>query len=147
MQETIVRPMRREDTALWRDMRASLYGEDPSLLPEIEGYFTGRSHISIAFMAECGEPTGFIELGLRNYAEGCTTSPVPYIEGLHVEDEYRRLGIGRALVAAAECWAKQRGHTEMASDARIENDTSLKAHKSYGFAEVERIICFRKSLI
>lgn len=147
MLETTVRPIRREDTALWRGMRARLFGEDPSLLPEIEGYFAGHSHISIAFMAECGKPAGFIELGLRNYAEGCTTSPVAYIEGLYVEEEHRRSGIGRALVAAGERWAKQRGHTEIASDALIENGTSLTAHRSYGFAEVERIICFRKSLV
>jgi len=141
-----IREMRREDVVIWRDMRARLYGEDPSLLPEIEGYFAGRSDISIAFMAECARPAGFIELGLRNYAEGCTTSPVPYIEGLYVEEEHRRSGIGRALVAAGERWAKQRGHAEIASDALVENGTSLSAHRSYGFAEVERIICFRKTL-
>jgi aminoglycoside 6'-N-acetyltransferase I len=142
-----IRAMRREDTAIWRDMRASLYGEDPSLLPELEDYFAGDSQISAAFLAECGKPAGFIELGLRSYAEGCDTSPVPYIEGIYVEAEHRRSGIGRALVAAAERWAKQHGHTEMASDARVENDTSLAAHRAYGFAVVERIICFRKSLI
>jgi len=128
-------------------MRASLYGEDPSLLPELEDYFAGGSQISAAFLAACGKPAGFIELCLRNRAEGCDTSPVPYIEGIYVEAEHRRSGIGRALVVAAELWAKQRGHTEMASDARIENDTSLAAHKAYGFAVVERIICFRKSPI
>jgi aminoglycoside 6'-N-acetyltransferase I len=91
-----IRAMRREDTAIWRDMRASLYGEDPSLLPELEDYFAGDSQISAAFLAECGKPAGFIELGLRSYAEGCDTSPVPYIEGIYVEAEHRRSGIGRA---------------------------------------------------
>jgi aminoglycoside 6'-N-acetyltransferase I len=144
--EINIRPVRREDTATWRDMRAGLYGEHPSLLPEIKDHFAGGAQIPAAFVADCGTLVGFVELGIRNYAEGCITSPVAYIEGLYVEEAHRRSGIGRALVAAAEHWAKERGFAEMASDALIGNDTSLAAHKAYGFAEVERIICFRKSL-
>lgn len=146
MTELHIRPVRREDTTIWRDMRARLYGEDPSLLPEIEEHFAGSGQIPAAFVADCGELVGFAELGIRNYAEGCETSPVAYLEGLYVEEAHRRSGVGRALVAAAERWAKEHGFTEMASDALIENDTSLTAHTAYGFEEVERIICFRKSL-
>lgn len=142
-----VRPARPEDKAVWRDMRASLFGEDPSLLGEIEDYFASDSSaIAAAFIAESDRPVGFVELGLRNYAEGCLSSPVAYLDGLYVEAGHRRREIGRALVAVAEHWAKEHGHAELASDALIGNDTSLAAHLAYGFAEVERIICFRKSL-
>ncbi|MGE0238147.1 MAG: N-acetyltransferase family protein [Parvibaculaceae bacterium] len=146
MADVVVRPARLDDRAAWRDMRAALYGEDPSHLPEIEDFFAGRSAIAAVFIATAGEPVGFIELSLRNYAEGCGTSPVAYVEGLHVEADHRRRKIGRALMRAAEAWAKARGHSELASDTQLGNDTSLAAHKAYGFTEVERIICFRKDL-
>jgi aminoglycoside 6'-N-acetyltransferase I len=147
MADVVVRPARPEDKAAWHEMRGALYGEDHSLLPEIEEFFAGHSAMAAVFIAESdGEPIGFIELGLRNYAEGCRTSPVAYVEGLYVEADYRRRKVGQALVRVGESWAKAQGHRELASDALIENDKSFAAHKAYGFAEVERIVCFRKSL-
>jgi len=89
---------------------------------------------------------GFLEASLRDQAEGCETSPVGYIEGWYVDPEARRQGVGASLVAAAERWAVSKGCREMASDCLIDNDVSLAAHLSLGYAEVERVILFRKSL-
>lgn len=89
---------------------------------------------------------GFIEVGLRSYAEGCETSPVGYIEGWYVVDKARRQGIGEQLVRAAEDWARAKGCTEMASDAVIDNHLSHTAHQHLGYEIVERIVCFRKPL-
>jgi aminoglycoside 6'-N-acetyltransferase I len=58
----------------------------------------------------------------------------------------RRRGVGRALLNAAEAWARDRGHTEMASDALIENAVSHAAHARAGYVEVERAVRFRKDL-
>jgi len=146
MAEIGVREVRPEDKAAWRDMRAALYGEDPSLLGEVEGYFAGDPMIARAFIAEDGQPLGFIELSLRNYAEGCASSPVPYVEGLYVAESARRQNVGRLLMTAAEDWARANGFAEMASDTQVENEVSLGAHHSYGFTEVERIACLRKAL-
>jgi GNAT superfamily N-acetyltransferase len=52
---------------------------------------------------------GFAELSRRAYAEGCETSPVGFLEGWFVVAERRRQGIGRALVSAAEAWARALG--------------------------------------
>lgn len=89
---------------------------------------------------------GFIEVGERNYAEGCETTPVAYIEGWWVDEDVRRTGAGRALVRAAEERAIARGHREIASDAVIDNRVSILAHRALGFDEVERQVCFRKDL-
>jgi aminoglycoside 6'-N-acetyltransferase I len=105
MPDVVVRPVRPEDRTSWHDMRAALYGEDPSLLPEIEAFFAGHSPIAAVFVAEDRVPVGFLELGLRNCAEGCRTSPVAYVEGLYVAADYRRRKIGRSLIRAAEDWA------------------------------------------
>ncbi|MFZ5671876.1 MAG: GNAT family N-acetyltransferase [Pseudomonadota bacterium] len=146
MADISVREVGPEDKAVWRDMRAALFGEDPSLLGDVEGYFAGDPMIARAFIAEDGQPLGFVELSLRNYAEGCASSPVPYVEGLYVAEGARRRNVGRLLMAAAEDWARANGFTEMASDTQIENEASLGAHRAYGFTEVERIACLRKVL-
>lgn len=89
---------------------------------------------------------GYLEVGERNYAEGCESSPVPYVESWWVDREYRRRGVGRALMDAAESWARGRGHVEIASDATLDNRRSHKAHRALGYDEVERIVVFRKPL-
>jgi aminoglycoside 6'-N-acetyltransferase I len=93
-----------------------------------------------------GRLGGFVEAGTRPYAEGCSTSPVGYVEGWYVDPDLRRTGVGRALVEAAEAWARERGLREMASDALIDNEVSYQAHLALGYREVERIICFHKDL-
>jgi aminoglycoside 6'-N-acetyltransferase I len=89
---------------------------------------------------------GFIELGARPFADGCTTSPVAFLEGWYVDEDLRRRGIGTALVRAGENWARQHGYREMASDALLDNTTSHRAHAALGFAEVERAVRYRKAL-
>ncbi len=89
---------------------------------------------------------GFIEVGQRKYAEGCTSSPVAYIEGWYVDFDLRQQGLGTALVRAAEQWARDQGLQEICSDTEIENELSIRAHKAIGYKEVERIVCFRKEL-
>jgi aminoglycoside 6'-N-acetyltransferase I len=58
----------------------------------------------------------------------------------------RREGIGRALVAAAEAWARGQGFLEFASDALAENAVSAAAHRALAFEEVALIRCFRKDI-
>ena len=100
------------------------------------------------FLAERpdGSLCGFVEVGSRPYAEDCESSPVGYIEGWWVDADMRKRGVGRALIEAAEQWARSKGYTEMASDALIDNDVSHASHKALGFEEVERLVMFRKSL-
>jgi aminoglycoside 6'-N-acetyltransferase I len=95
---------------------------------------------------ENGELGGFLEGGLRKYAEGCDTSPVGYIEGWFVDDDLRGQGIGGALVQAVEAWAREQGYTEIASDTWLDNETSIRAHLALGYEESERLVHFRKSL-
>jgi aminoglycoside 6'-N-acetyltransferase I len=93
-----------------------------------------------------GGLAGFVEVGARSYADGCDTSPVGYIEAWYVDSDARRHGYGRALLAAAEEWARARGYCEMASDAQFSNTVSHAAHQRAGYAEVDRVVQFRKAL-
>jgi aminoglycoside 6'-N-acetyltransferase I len=90
---------------------------------------------------------GFLEVGLRSHADGCDVRhPVGFIEGWYVQPNHQRRGVGRALVAAAEDWARSQGVRELASDTWIDHETSQRAHEALGFEVVDRCVHFRKSL-
>ena len=89
---------------------------------------------------------GFIEMGQRNYAEDCETSPVAYIEGWYVDADLRGQGWGKALVMAGEAWARNQALTEIASDTWLDNETSIQAHLALGYRESERLVHFAKKL-
>jgi len=90
---------------------------------------------------------GFAQCQLRyDYVEGTDSSPVGYLEGIYVKDEYRNKGYAKELLKKCEKWALKKGCTEFASDCELINNTSLKFHLNMGFQEVNRIICFTKRL-
>jgi aminoglycoside 6'-N-acetyltransferase I len=145
-----VRPVAPGDLEAWCRMRRALWPDatPAELLGEAQAYFRSAGPLAAVFVGvgPAGEPVGMLELSLRSVAEGCRTTPVPYVEGWYVVPAARRHGVGRELMAAAEAWARERGHTELASDALIDNRPSERAHLALGFAEVERAIHFRKDL-
>jgi len=144
-----IRPASSPDIEEWLRMRRGLWptadaAEMRSELPDYLGQPVGRC----ALVAEGsdGQLCGFIELSLRNIVDGCDSTPVGYIEGWFVDVDSRKRGIGRALVAAGEAWAREQGCTEMGSDTEIENVASEKAHRALGYQATGRVITFRRSL-
>jgi aminoglycoside 6'-N-acetyltransferase I len=145
----LIRPAIAEDAAGWQQLRTLLW-PDADSASEIAHYFAAdtkeRGQVLIAID---GHATicGFIELSLRrDWVEGSTTSPVAYVEGWFVHPDHRKQGIGKALLTAAETWARDAGYTEIASDTLIDNQDSIAAHRACGYAEVERSVHFIKSL-
>jgi aminoglycoside 6'-N-acetyltransferase I len=141
------------DAPAWTAMRERLWPEHDPLddhAREIAAFFAGETSptLTAAFVAIAdGLPVGIIELAIRPYAEGCADSPVPYVEGWFVESMHRGRGVGRSLMRAGEAWARERGFTELASDAESGNDGSVRAHLSCGFSVTSHTITFRKSLV
>jgi len=130
-------------------MRATLWPESRhDHRVEIEAYFAEPDdsvHCSVAEGPD-GGLVAFAEVGLRAYAQKCSSSPVGYIEGIFVVPGHRRSGVGEALVRAGEEWARGRGCSEMASDRQLENEPSGAFHEAIGYQEAERIVCYTKSL-
>ena len=147
----IVRCVLPSDSAAWLSMRVALWpeGTAESHGREIERFFAGELHMPLAVLVAIGDDdrlVGFVELSIRTYAEDCVTDRVAYLEGWYVVPEMRRRGIGRALVAASEDWARAQGCAEFASDAVLDNVESAAAHEALGFTETVQIRCFRKDL-
>lgn len=63
-----------------------------------------------------------------------------------MDERFRHRGIGRALIAAVEAWAREQGFSELASDTEVANERGIAAHHRLGFREVERTIQFVKML-
>lgn len=143
-----VREVTKADSSAWLRMRNELWPADPTEHEaEIGRYFDIPDPGWVTFVAEENDGLlGFLELEHRKYAPGCRSSPVPFIEGWYVDSVVRGRGVGRALVEAAEDWARAAGHVEIASDAEIDNADSIAAHVALGYEEVERAVCFRRSL-
>ena len=98
--------------------------------------------------SEDGSAIAFMNLSLRHdYVPGAIQSPVAYIEGIYVKENYRKQGIGKALIQYAEQWAIEQGCTQLASDALLDNTESHNFHTHIGFEEVERVVYFIKPVV
>ncbi len=144
----VIRHLKPADWQEWLRMRQTLWDDTPVQKHETEMQDILNNVDAPVFVAERpdGRLGGFVEGGLRKYAEGCDTSPVGYIESWYVDADLRRQGVGGALIRAMEAWARERGLREVASDTWMENETSIAAHKRLGYEEVERMVCFVKKL-
>lgn len=146
-----IRSVERIDTAEWSRMRSLLWPEAlDAHAREIGDYFTNHSidivQVFVIERPDAAGLAGFIEINLRDFAEGSRSSPIPYIEGWFVDADCRGQGYGRQLVQQAEQWAVQSGFDELASDVEIDNQGSIEVHRQMGFRETYRIVCFIKSL-
>jgi len=133
-------------------MRARLWpdADADELARECRAFVAGtkRGIVDAAFLSlnDSVQPIGFIELSVRAFSDGCDSMPVPHVEGWYVEESARGQGLGKALMRAAEEWARERGYTELASDSELNNDAAQRAHSACGFEEVDRLVKFRKPL-
>lgn len=67
-----------------------------------------------------------------------------YVESLGVHRSSWRLGVGRALMEAAEGWARDQGATVMKTDTNYRSPVSVPFYESLGYER--QAIIFRKAL-
>lgn len=144
----IVRRIVESDREDWLRMRDALWpGSFSEHDAETRQYFEeANANLVTLVVVVDGHVVGFLEMDHRRYASGCESSHIPFIEGWYVEPHKRGRGIGRALVEGAESWARAAGHHEIASDAEMDNDNGIAAHRALGYEVVNRLVCFRKAL-
>jgi aminoglycoside 6'-N-acetyltransferase I len=136
-----------DDRDKWFEMRKGIWPDagDEYLRFDMEDILTSEQDVVFFAFVE-DKLAGMLEARLREYGEGCETSPVGYIEGWFVYPELRGMGVAGTLAQAAEDWARGMGCSEMASDTWLDNEASIRAHLKLGYFEVERLVHFVKRL-
>ena len=144
----MIRKAKYEDIDILAKMAYQIWDNDSisELRKEFEELLQSDDNISFINFDK-DEAIGFANASLRyDYVEGTSTSPVGYLEGIYVKNNYRHRGVARKLVETCEMWAKSMGCLEFASDCELDNKMSFDFHKRLGFIEANRIICFKKDL-
>lgn len=149
--ESIIQIGTINDVESWAELRVALWPHH-SLQhhrAELGRAFLSESGEAVAFIARNAEneAVGFAEATLRHdYVNGCSSSPVLFLEGIYVRPVDRRKGIARFLCNAVADWGKSLGCVEFGSDALLENSVSHALHTALGFEETPRVVFFRKPL-
>jgi aminoglycoside 6'-N-acetyltransferase I len=145
--EITIRRATQEDKSEWLRMRKGIWPEAPDnyLDFDMDDILANKNN-AVFFASVEGYPAGMIEVRIKEYAEGCVTSPVGYLEAWFVDERLRGKGVAGALTQAAEDWAREKGCAEMASDTWLDNAVSIRAHEKMGYQEAERLVHFIKQL-
>ena len=134
----------------WLDLRLALWPD--ATADEHRGYMAlslaqPDRFLHLLMYDEQRHAIAFIDGSIRSdYVNGTESTPVGFVEGVYVVPAWRRRGIARQLFDAVADWSLSRGCRELASDALIENDVSLRAHLALGFRETDRVVYFTKKL-
>lgn len=144
----MVKRVGREDADTVASLAVCMWGDHTveELADEFKELIDGReAAVFLKYVQDVA--IGFAQCQLRHdYVEGTDSSPVGYLEGIFVREEFRRRGYAGELLEACEGWAKECGCTEFASDCELDNEDSFGFHMKMGFEEANRIICFTKEL-
>ncbi len=125
--------------ALWPDCSAEQHlAEMVEILAEPE------RTTALAAQSREGRLVALAEASIRPFAEGALEAPVVHLEGWFVAPDWRRRGIGRALVELVERWGREHGARELTSDTEVENAASQAAHEALGFEETCRVVNYRR---
>src|SRR5436305_858160 len=104
-------------------MRAALWPDEDQveLANDLDEMLADSTQVAFVAEREEGGLCGFAEASIRRYANSNDESPCAFLEGWWVDADVRRQGVGRALVAAIEDWARSQGFHELGSDALLDN--------------------------
>ena len=140
-----IRPMRDADAArvaaLTTQLGYPVTAEE--LARRLAGVRTHRDHELLVAVDHEDRAIGWVHVARHPTLE---SSEVAVIHGLVVDESARSGGIGRALVDAAEAWAREHGTKAIIVRSR---STRRRAHRFYqeiGYQEVKRSHVFEKPL-
>ena len=102
----------------------------------------GDPHAALIVADEEGVVVGAIRLRLWDSPEDPTVTPARRVnvESLVVASTARRRGIGRALMAEADRWARARGATQVVLTVWEGNDTAERFYRALGFGDASHVL-------
>lgn len=144
MTPTLIRPARAADAARIALLSAQL--GYPAALEVVAGRLTrlAAEPAQAVLVAETdGEVVGWLQVGTGFTLESGAQAE---LLGLVVDGALRGRGIGAALVAAAEAWARDRGLDRLRVRTNVTREATHRFYRRLGFEEAKRQVVFRKVL-
>ncbi len=130
------------------DAYRGFYGK-PSDLPLAARFLRERLERgqSAVFLAgdEDGRAAGFVQLYPSFTSVGA--APVQILNDLFVDPKARGKGVGRALVDAAEDFARQSGAVRLSLSTGVGNAEAQALYRAQGWIRDERFCTFEKQLV
>jgi len=106
---------------------ATLAGRDAALVADAEGRVVGWVHVILV--------------------TSLVSDLKADIGGLVVDEDHRSSGIGAALLAAAEAWARDQGASRMLVRSRIARERAHQFYERKGYELIKTSHVFEKSLV
>lgn len=125
-------PRLTEGVASWRDHQAAVLAARQWLTDSFAA--AARREGTVLVAADEASITGVITVSEQRHFTGEIDG---YIGELAVASHMVRRGIGRALIAAAETWAQDRGLRHLTLHTGIANTTARHFYAALGFREEE----------
>ena len=144
-----IRPGRREDAAeaarLWmhsaeeHTAHDAVYATAPSAEKTMRRFLAdlARNSYAFVFVATVGDRTvGFISGELREGSPTFQPKTWASVDDVFVEPDHRNGGIGHALIASVEAWAKEKGADGVSLQVAAANARGRKFYEDLGFREI-----------
>jgi aminoglycoside 6'-N-acetyltransferase I len=141
-----IRPVRRADNESWVALRCARWPRRPAteLWLDIERWWwTGDSCTQCLVAEEGRRLVGFLELSIRSGADS-GLARIARVDGWYVAPEARRLGVGRALLQAAEAWAGHNRCGALESEGEWLDLAAQRAYAAAGYSATATIVRFHK---
>jgi ribosomal protein S18 acetylase RimI-like enzyme len=124
----VIRPARADDEPALRALDRATWSWAVSPSPLRDGAFS----IDDVLVCEAdGDVAGYVALGTPTALE--SNRHVVLIRGLAVAPAFQRRGVGRALLAAAEAAARERGARKITLRVLSTNPAARALYEAYGF--------------
>lgn len=148
-QDFAIRAGRREDAEaaarLWMQSAREHTSHDPvyATAPGAEKTMRrflsdlARNYYAFLFVATVGDRTvGFVSGELREGSPAFQPKTWASVDDVFVEPDHRNRGIGRALIASVEGWARQRGANGVSLQVAAANGRGRRFYEGLGFREI-----------
>lgn len=115
----------------WRDAARALGFHQETTVEVV----TAQGSDTAVFVAEdaAGAPLGFIHM--TGSGDFLTGEPQGYISAIAVTEEAEGSGVGKALMAAGEAWAREQGYRVLALDTFAMNTRGRAFYQRLGYLE------------
>lgn len=117
---------------------------EEEIRPRLASIQSNPSHVFFVAETDKKEVVGWVH---AYEAPSLLSAATAEIGGLIVDENFRRRGIGKLLMAEVEKWAKEKGVCEILLATRVDRSIAFEFYKSLDFSLVHTTHFLRKQLI